>query len=70
LLARLTLSRPSHPAPTFVTIAIRPFSRDGIGKRYKDDLGVKAMPPDATHWHDGQISIMSLVPSPLAGEGK
>ena len=35
-------SRPSHPAPTFVTIAKRPLYRARDGRAYKDDL------PDGT----------------------
>ncbi len=36
--ARLTLPRPPHPIPTFVTIMIRPSSRDGMARTCRDDL--------------------------------
>src|ERR1700738_5195961 len=36
--ARKTLPRPPHPIPTFVTIMIRPSSRDGMARICRDDL--------------------------------
>src|SRR5713226_9080463 len=36
--ARKTLPRPPHPIPTFVTIMIRPSSRDGMARTCRDDL--------------------------------
>src|SRR5712664_1075305 len=36
--ARKTLPRPPHPIPTFVTIMIRPSSRDGMAQICRDDL--------------------------------
>src|SRR5882724_3029933 len=37
-IARKTLPRPPHPIPTFVTIMIRPSSRDGMTRICRDDL--------------------------------
>src|SRR6266481_6141981 len=37
-IARKTLPRPPHPIPTFVTIMIRPSSRDGMARTCRDDL--------------------------------
>jgi hypothetical protein len=48
--------RPSHPAPTFVTIAKRPSWRAQDARKSARDLPVVTRQTPAAHWHDGQIS--------------
>jgi hypothetical protein len=49
-----SLSRPSHPSPRVVTIAIRPSCRGGTGRNVLVICPTMQVDARATDWHDGQ----------------